>query len=270
MLRSFFLWREPVKGSSQTTGQDADAGICQICERIRSRVAKYEQRKVIAIGDVRRLISVLDMSVDTSVLLPAIKQRKDDGARVEQFERLKRLHESGIIRLHVSGSQVLNDLRDEDSRRGAQDLMSKVNMERDSSSYSFTLEDDPDCLDFFALSISPEERTLRDGREARNFWEIYRAYLKGLGKVKVTKRNDVVDINHMITYYLSGNDIFLTNDKKLINFGECKGEELRICIQKPANFLAEYEDFLYTQLSRLLRIYDPIQSGDNDTVRAQD
>lgn len=239
--------------SSQTTGQDSEWGIESMYERIRSRAAKHEQRKfVVAIGDVRRIISVLDVSVDTSVLLPAIKQRKDDGARVEQFERLKRLHESGIIRLRVSVSQVLNDLRDEESRRDARKLMIKINMKRDSAPCSFTLEDEPNCLDFFDLSISSEEKYRALEVRARHFSDVYERYLKRLGKPKITKKNDAVDMNHLITAYLSKSDIFLTNDKYWIRFGETMGEELRICIQTPEIFLAEYEALLYKQLSRLL------------------
>ena len=210
-----------------------------------SRVGKYEQREVVfALGDARRIISVLDVSVDTSVLFPAIKQRKDDGARVEQFERLKRLHESGIIRLHVSGSQVLNDLCDEESRRDARKLMRNINMKRDSASYSFALENEPNCLDFFDLSISSEENYRALERKVRHFSDVYGRYLKRLGKCKITKKNEAVDINHLITSYLSKSDIFLTNDKYWITFGETEGKELRIRIQSPAAFLAEYEDFL--------------------------
>ena len=173
--------------------------------------------------------------------------------RIKQFQRLKRLHESGIIRLHVSGSQVLNDLRDEESGRDAQKLIRKINMRRHSASCSFTLKEKPNCLDFSDLRISSEENYRVMERKAQKFTDSYRRFLNNLGKKRINKKNEVVDMNHLISSYLSESDIFLTNDKYLVRFGEAEGEELRICIQTPEIFLAEYEALLYKQLSRLLR-----------------
>lgn len=166
----------------------------------------------------------MKITVDTNVLLDAIDSRRNEQDR-ENAKRLLRLDDLGIC--HISCTTRLDCDVYRDPARQQILALPQIGQQRDGTAFR---------LDVSTLGSSD---FLVDIRWAQDEGRLRQIVFPDSHKEGKKERARLSDLDHLLGHRASGNDLFVTRDKKILCAKVLLASEFGIKVMNPAEILTE-------------------------------